>query len=141
MQPFVDMRRRGGIDTQGQVNQHETRREQRGIACERRTRDPAAECRRHHHGPAAELREHRAQILHQRFDVIAPVRGPLLPPCPRMSRLMTRRPACTSASATPAHTARVCPARSEEHTSELQSLMRTSYAVFCLKKNTHSNLT
>src|SRR3546814_4258376 len=25
-------------------------------------------------------------------------------------------------------------ARSEEHTSELQSLMRTSYAVFCLKK-------
>src|SRR3546814_5871582 len=29
--------------------------------------------------------------------------------------------------------------RSEEHTSELQSLMRNSYAVFCLKKkNTHS---
>src|SRR3546814_6154824 len=26
-------------------------------------------------------------------------------------------------------------ARQEEHTSELQSLMRTSYAVFCLKKN------
>src|SRR3546814_7183125 len=32
--------------------------------------------------------------------------------------------------------------RSEEHTSELQSLMRISYAVFCLKKkkkNTHKN--
>src|SRR3546814_7591273 len=28
-------------------------------------------------------------------------------------------------------------ARSEEHTSELQSLMRISYAVFCLKKNTN----
>src|SRR3546814_6118210 len=28
------------------------------------------------------------------------------------------------------------PARSEEHTSELQSLMRISYAVFCLKKKT-----
>src|SRR3546814_8985168 len=27
------------------------------------------------------------------------------------------------------------PERSEEHTSELQSLMRISYAVFCLKKN------
>src|SRR3546814_4898259 len=27
--------------------------------------------------------------------------------------------------------------RSEEHTSELQSLMRISYAVFCLKKNNH----
>src|SRR3546814_1139207 len=29
--------------------------------------------------------------------------------------------------------------RSEEHTSELQSLMRISYAVFCLKKKKHSN--
>src|SRR3546814_2311332 len=32
-------------------------------------------------------------------------------------------------------------ARSEEHTSELQSLMRISYAVFCLKKKTKSNIT
>src|SRR3546814_1240288 len=33
--------------------------------------------------------------------------------------------------------------RSEEHTSELQSLMRISYAVFCLKKKikTYSNIT
>src|SRR3546814_9801409 len=31
--------------------------------------------------------------------------------------------------------------RSEEHTSELQSLMRISYAVFCLKKNTNHNNT
>src|SRR3546814_4667360 len=31
--------------------------------------------------------------------------------------------------------------RSEEHTSELQSLMRISYAVFCLKKKTTSNQT
>src|SRR3546814_3936043 len=30
-------------------------------------------------------------------------------------------------------------ARSEEHTSELQSLMRISYAVFCLKKKTNNN--
>src|SRR3546814_6974192 len=29
--------------------------------------------------------------------------------------------------------------RSEEHTSELQSLMRISYAVFCLKKKTNNN--
>src|SRR3546814_7426115 len=32
-------------------------------------------------------------------------------------------------------------ARSEEHTSELQSLMRISYAVFCLKKKTRSTNT
>src|SRR3546814_9327284 len=31
--------------------------------------------------------------------------------------------------------------RSEEHTSELQSLMRISYAVFCLKKKTKSTTT
>src|SRR3546814_10058628 len=30
--------------------------------------------------------------------------------------------------------------RSEEHTSELQSLMRISYAVFCLKNKTHHSL-
>src|SRR3546814_1809675 len=32
----------------------------------------------------------------------------------------------------------VVSARSEEHTSELQSLMRNSYAVFCLKKKTNT---
>src|SRR3546814_4964507 len=31
--------------------------------------------------------------------------------------------------------------RSEEHTSELQSLMRISYAVFCLKKKNNTNIT
>src|SRR3546814_10308580 len=31
--------------------------------------------------------------------------------------------------------------RSEEHTSELQSLMRISYAVFCLKKKKNNNRT
>src|SRR3546814_4244812 len=32
---------------------------------------------------------------------------------------------------------RLAAVRSEEHTSELQSLMRISYAVFCLKKKQH----
>src|SRR3546814_7527668 len=36
----------------------------------------------------------------------------------------------------PAARSRPC-GRSEEHTSELQSLMRSSYAVFCLKKKNH----
>src|SRR3546814_6650990 len=36
----------------------------------------------------------------------------------------------------------ICGMRSEEHTSELQSLMRISYAVFCLKKKKkHHNYT
>src|SRR3546814_5928616 len=32
------------------------------------------------------------------------------------------------------------PERSEEHTSELQSLMRISYAVFCLNKKKHQSI-
>src|SRR3546814_9683220 len=36
---------------------------------------------------------------------------------------------------------RHCVLRSEEHTSELQSLMRISYAVFCLKKQIKSHYT
>src|SRR3546814_10111635 len=44
----------------------------------------------------------------------------------------TGRDAVTVAGAT----AQTLAGRSEEHTSELQSLMRISYAVFCLKKKT-----
>src|SRR3546814_10434666 len=39
----------------------------------------------------------------------------------------------------PDHVAAMQQHRSEEHTSELQSLMRISYAVFCLKQNTALN--
>src|SRR3546814_10297697 len=39
----------------------------------------------------------------------------------------------------PVETTQLLDYRSEEHTSELQSLMRISYAVFCLKKNTKTN--
>src|SRR3546814_5816434 len=35
---------------------------------------------------------------------------------------------------------RIVGTRSEEHTSELQSLMRISYAVFCLKKKKHNKI-
>src|SRR3546814_4015885 len=44
--------------------------------------------------------------------------------------------ACPTArrSTTPTRRRSASPRRSEEHTSELQSLMRISYAVFCLKK-------
>src|SRR3546814_1034645 len=39
------------------------------------------------------------------------------------------------------HAERPGAGRSEEHTSELQSLMRISYAVFCLKKKKKNNTT
>src|SRR3546814_2157341 len=54
----------------------------------------------------------------------------------RRSRRGDRRWASTAApvSATGRRSRSLRPQRSEEHTSELQSLMRTSYAVFCLTK-------
>src|SRR3546814_4008271 len=42
-----------------------------------------------------------------------------------------------SSTIAPAATDEAKGPRSEEHTSELQSLLRNSYAVFCLKKKTH----
>src|SRR3546814_8055761 len=52
-------------------------------------------------------------------------------------RMMAREPATAPGTRALAHFDH----RSEEHTSELQSLMRISYAVFCLKKKTttHTN--
>src|SRR3546814_1919037 len=58
----------------------------------------------------------------------------------RPARPWTRRRASTAAPLSspilqvPTGWKMVVPMRSEEHTSELQSLMRISYAVFCLKK-------
>src|SRR3546814_9122728 len=57
--------------------------------------------------------------------------------CPASSNPLTRPPdpfaGCSFSTASNRWTA-----RSEEHTSELQSLMRISYAVFCLKKKNHN---
>src|SRR3546814_7909156 len=48
-------------------------------------------------------------------------------------------PSRASASSRPARNRTNPTKRSEEHTSELQSLMRISYAVFCLKKKKHKD--
>src|SRR3546814_4968425 len=58
---------------------------------------------------------------------------------PRYTSVMNALTCATTSSArksTPSRRPRACRSRtrSEEHTSELQSLMRISYAVFCLKK-------
>src|SRR3546814_7290754 len=65
------------------------------------------------------------------------------PPTPRRAGIrITALPAArrtlppTPPRGRPADANRPPAARSEEHTSELQSLMRISYAVFCLKKKT-----
>src|SRR3546814_9314940 len=56
--------------------------------------------------------------------------------CGRAIVLDALRRSCTSLAASTVSVAAGSQySRSEEHTSELQSLMRISYAVFCLKKN------
>src|SRR3546814_3423891 len=59
------------------------------------------------------------------------------------SRVCLAARAAASTSVTTDCGTPTCSSRSEEHTSELQSLMRISYAVFCLKKTKliHTTLT
>src|SRR3546814_9894141 len=56
---------------------------------------------------------------------------------PRVQRTMPKID--TDGSGTIGRAEMLAAARSEEHTSELQSLMRISYAVFCLKKHKNTN--
>src|SRR3546814_5275847 len=94
----------------------------------------------------AEYESCRAQAAHDRalmssalfrrlsngFNISIPrFRSPYL----AASSMALERPAKRTSASLAAALASI---RSEEHTSELQSLMRTSYAVFCLKKKKHT---
>src|SRR3546814_4402515 len=69
------------------------------------------------------------QLIDLRLERVERLLGAAFGPC---GGLTLRRPGGAGlAFAAP------CVGRSEEHTSELQSLMRISYAVFCLQKKTH----
>src|SRR3546814_7951643 len=78
---------------------------------------------------AGQTRDHHvaARDLRNRADRIEPDRrtGAGIPDEPRSRRC---------------HRCRTQRKRSEEHTSELQSLMRISYAVFCLKKKKNNRM-
>src|SRR3546814_6030376 len=56
------------------------------------------------------------------------------PPARRATKSRSRPSACAGSRQRTGQVATSVRSRSEEHTSELQSLMRISYAVFCLKK-------
>src|SRR3546814_8695357 len=64
--------------------------------------------------------------------------NPALEDRPRWRRRPAPRTGCAGSRNSARRQATAHPARSEEHTSELQSLMRISYAVFCLKKKKHT---
>src|SRR3546814_6068203 len=75
----------------------------------------------------------RSAGLNSAFDLAWPRRQPFAPlaPAPRQPRSPD---VATAALGSLQVLQELGPFRSEEHTSELQSLMRISYAVFCLKK-------
>src|SRR3546814_10593431 len=95
----------------------------------RRKRSPRrSEHRRHPCRPGRCARAAQSLGENQPFTA-----GRCDPPCPLRRR---------GKDAGPRRDLPVRPARSEEHTSELQSLLRISYAVFCLKKTKiHKTLT
>src|SRR3546814_2714080 len=81
--------------------------------------------------PAALQLQARPADLHARAARPAPaVAGRTAGAAGSANSGITSRPKVLSASSEPPTSS----IRSEEHTSELQSLMRISYAVFCLKK-------
>src|SRR3546814_9111065 len=84
-------------------------------------------CGDYPHAPAYSLLR-TAQFDQDREN---PSPGSPQPVCGRGARLNSRRQTHHTSSAK--HRL-IATTRSEEHTSELQSLMRNSYAVFCLKK-------
>src|SRR3546814_7315619 len=81
---------------------------------------------------------HRLDLARHRADEAGPGRGDQarrLPRHPRRGAGPPRRRRQPDRRDPPGSRRAVTPiTRSEEHTSELQSLMRISYAVFCLKK-------
>src|SRR3546814_9563910 len=76
--------------------------------------------------PVGDVRQFQRPILHL---------GPSFPPPLDLAALLLVQLARLFPQPLRAKAAR---RRSEEHTSELQSLMRISYAVFCLKKKTNT---
>src|SRR3546814_4350282 len=74
---------------------------------------------------ARRWKRHAVERLFDDVDLAAPVAGEQLQ---ALQRMIGADGDCPLLAAR----------RSEEHTSELQSLMRISYAVFCLKKKKHN---
>src|SRR3546814_1127735 len=75
-----------------------------------------------------------------RYELTAMRATPQYSYCLSASTLDTTHPRCWRPMACVIGRTRCYGARSEEHTSELQSLMRISYAVFCLKKKKYQQI-
>src|SRR3546814_9448047 len=93
---------------------------------------------------ARDLKRHLADMGLQTFPLLTGGKGlhivvPLTPEAkwPTVKDFANRFALALAEAEPDRFTATMSKPRSEEHTSELQSLMRISYAVFCSKKNNH----
>jgi hypothetical protein len=68
--PVAKLRRLLRIAARGHIDQHQSSRQQLGIACQRCRRDPSAECRGDNHRPRTQLGQDRAQILDHRIEAV-----------------------------------------------------------------------
>src|SRR3546814_6782202 len=95
--------------------------------------------------PPRSTRTHNTLSLHDALPISCPAsscRSPPSPPHKPLRGNMTpphRRKYWRSSHSWRRPSTALHNSRSEEHTSELQSLMRISYAVFCLKKKTKTS--
>src|SRR3546814_6623009 len=88
------------------------------------------------------FRSGKAHCASQMLGLGRPIQGALLRKCGGRSAIsISSSSASISAAPRMNCSRRGGSGRSEEHTSELQSLMRISYAVFCLKKKKHRQAT
>src|SRR3546814_4399217 len=91
-----------------------------------------------HDLPARETLEHEGVLIIRDTDAIRqdirPMRIALLNLMPKKIETETQIARVLAGTPLQVEMTLFAPERSEEHTSELQSLMRISYAVFCLKK-------
>src|SRR3546814_10027219 len=83
---------------------------------------------------AAWCSPHARKTLTGGFNKLTPAHRADLHPAPSRARTIALYSSSVCRTFSSSTTLSAWPVRSEEHTSELQSLMRISYAVFCLKK-------
>src|SRR3546814_9013186 len=84
--------------------------------------------------PAPKRVKRKARTVFRKTFLVVRPPGPRYPRTTNGPGGRRGRRARTAFAHRPGGMRRFCQCRSEEHTSELQSLMRISYAVFCLKK-------
>src|SRR3546814_7397436 len=91
--------------------------------------------------PTASTRPNSVSVLIEKPNADIAAKLPMIATGTAMTGISAARQVCRNSTTTITTSSKASSSRSEEHTSELQSLMRISYAVFCLKKKKNKKRT